>query len=65
MRREYTGRSLTLDRVVYNIGVISKSRMLQRAMASMSRRLKLQKFSMTLNLRDIQRVCLVKPLGTG
>lgn len=61
-RLDYTGRSLTLDRVVYNIGVISKSRSLQRIAASASRRLRLQKVSMTVNLRDIQRACLVKPL---
>jgi 2-polyprenyl-3-methyl-5-hydroxy-6-metoxy-1,4-benzoquinol methylase len=60
-RLDYTGRSLTLDRVVYNIGVISKSRNLQRIAASLSRRLHLQEISMTVNLRDIQRVCLVKP----
>ena len=63
-RLDYTGRSLTLDRVVYNIGVISKSRNLQRIGAWLSRRLQLQKISMTINLRDIQRACLVKPLGT-
>jgi 2-polyprenyl-3-methyl-5-hydroxy-6-metoxy-1,4-benzoquinol methylase len=60
-RLDYTGRSLTLDRVIYNIGVISKSRSLQRIAASLSRRLHLQEISMTINLRDIQRVCLVKP----
>ena len=64
-RLDYTGRSLTLDRVVYNLGVISKSRNLQRSAASLSRRLQLQKISMTLNLRDIQRACLVKPLGSN
>jgi 2-polyprenyl-3-methyl-5-hydroxy-6-metoxy-1,4-benzoquinol methylase len=60
-RLDFTGRSLTLDRVVYNLGVISKSRNLQRIAASLSRRLQLQKIHMTINLRDIQRVCLLKP----
>jgi 2-polyprenyl-3-methyl-5-hydroxy-6-metoxy-1,4-benzoquinol methylase len=59
-RLDYTGRSLTLDRVVYNIGVISKSPLLQRISASVSRRLHLQKISVKINLRDIQRACLVK-----
>jgi SAM-dependent methyltransferase len=60
-RLDYTGRSLTLDRVIFNLGVISKSHELQRISASLSRRLQLQKITLTLNLRDIQRVCLVKP----
>ncbi len=60
-RLDFTGRSLTFDRLIYNIGVISKSRNLQRIAGSLSRRLQLQKISMTINLRDIQRVCLIKP----
>jgi 2-polyprenyl-3-methyl-5-hydroxy-6-metoxy-1,4-benzoquinol methylase len=60
-RLKYNGRSLTLDRVVYNIGVISKSRTLQRIAASLSRRLRLHKLRMTINLRDMQRAYLVKP----
>jgi 2-polyprenyl-3-methyl-5-hydroxy-6-metoxy-1,4-benzoquinol methylase len=61
-RLDYTGRSLTLDRVVYNIGVISKNPTLQRVSASVSRHLHLQKIKITINLRDIQRACLVKPV---
>jgi len=60
-QHDYTGRSLTIDRMVYNIGIITKSKGLQRIAASFSRRLQLQKISVTINLRDIQRVCLVKP----
>ena len=63
-RLDYTGRSLTLDRVVYNIGVISKSPIMQRVSASVSRRLHLQRISLKMNLRDIQRACLVKPMGS-
>jgi 2-polyprenyl-3-methyl-5-hydroxy-6-metoxy-1,4-benzoquinol methylase len=59
-RLDYTGRSLTFDRVVYNLGVITKSPILQRVSASVSRRLQLQRINLTLNLRDIQRACLVK-----
>jgi len=64
VRLDYTGRSLTLDRMVYNVGVISKSQTLQRLAGSLSRRAQLNKVSMTINLRDIQRVCLVKPLSS-
>jgi SAM-dependent methyltransferase len=63
-RLDYTGRSLTLDRVVFNLGVISKSQRLQRISAFLSRRLQFQKITLKLNLRDIQRVCLVKPSPT-
>jgi 2-polyprenyl-3-methyl-5-hydroxy-6-metoxy-1,4-benzoquinol methylase len=62
VRLDYTGRSLTLDRVVYNIGVVSKSRTFKQISASLSRLLRLDKFHMTVNLRDMQRVCLAKPL---
>ena len=58
---QYTGRSLTLDRLVYNLGVVSKSAPLQRAAYNFSRRARLNRFAMTVNLRDMQRVCLAKP----
>jgi len=58
---EYVGRTLTLDRLAYNVGVIAKSAFLQRVVSSMSRRLLLQKLSVTVNLRDMQRLCLRKP----
>jgi hypothetical protein len=32
-------------------------------LASLSRAMRLQNVSLTINLRDIQRVCLVKPQG--
>jgi 2-polyprenyl-3-methyl-5-hydroxy-6-metoxy-1,4-benzoquinol methylase len=58
---EYTGRSLTLDRLVYNLGVISKNKVILRSVASLSRRLRLQNVHMTINVRDIQRAYLVRP----
>ncbi len=61
VRLDYTGRSLTLDRLAYNIGVMSKSRKVQQAVAWLSPRLWLNKVSVTINLRDMQRLCLVKP----
>lgn len=60
VRRELPGRSLTLDRLLYNVGVVSKSRALQRAVASASRRMRLNAIPLKVNLRDIQRLCLVK-----
>jgi SAM-dependent methyltransferase len=61
-RVEYTGRSLTLDRLVYNLGIISKSPALQRAAYNVSRRARLNRVRFTVNVRDMQRVCLAKPL---
>ena len=60
-RVEYTGRSLTLDRLVYNLGVISKSTTVQRAAYHLSRRVGLNRFRLTVNVRDMQRICLAKP----
>jgi 2-polyprenyl-3-methyl-5-hydroxy-6-metoxy-1,4-benzoquinol methylase len=60
-RVEYVGRSLTLDRLVYNFGVMTKSRDAQRVLSTLSRRLSLHKLSITLNVRDMQRLYLRKP----
>jgi 2-polyprenyl-3-methyl-5-hydroxy-6-metoxy-1,4-benzoquinol methylase len=58
---EYVGRSLTLDRLAYNIGVMTKSPAVQRLVNSLSRRIFLHKLSVTINVRDMQRVYLTKP----
>jgi 2-polyprenyl-3-methyl-5-hydroxy-6-metoxy-1,4-benzoquinol methylase len=58
---EYGGRSLTLDRLAYNIGVMTKSPAVQRLVNSLSRRIFLHKLSVTINVRDMQRVYLTKP----
>jgi len=62
---EYVGRSLTLDRLAYNIGVISKSIAVQRVAKSLSRRLMFQKLKLTINVRDMQRICVRKPLAVA
>lgn len=61
VRTDYVGRTLTLDRLAYNIGVMSKSPAFKEKAIAGSRRLGLQNHSITLNARDMQRVCLVKP----
>jgi len=58
---QYVGRSLTLDRLAYNVGVMLKSAPLQRWIESLSRRLGLHKIAVHVNLRDMQRVYLRKP----
>ncbi len=56
----YTGRSLTADRLAWNIGVMSKSDRVKGWLDRMSRRLKLEKLRLYLNMRDMQRVCVQK-----
>jgi SAM-dependent methyltransferase len=62
VERNYVGRSLTLDRLAYNVGVISRSKRVKDAIARVSRRLGLQKVAFRLNFRDMQRVLLRKPV---
>jgi 2-polyprenyl-3-methyl-5-hydroxy-6-metoxy-1,4-benzoquinol methylase len=59
-RIDYVGRSLTLDRLMYNVGVISRNQGFKRSLEKMSRRLGLQKVRLYLNMRDMQRLCLQK-----
>jgi SAM-dependent methyltransferase len=61
VRLDYVGRTLTLDRLVYNLGVMSKSKTLEERLIALARRLNLQRLSITLNARDMQRVVLEKP----
>jgi SAM-dependent methyltransferase len=61
-RLRYVGRSLSLDRLAWNLGVMSKSRVVQRALGKASRALKLDKARLHLNMRDMQRVIVQKPL---
>ncbi|WP_165228912.1 class I SAM-dependent methyltransferase [Aquisphaera insulae] len=54
------GRSLSAERLLHNVGIVSKSRGLQRAFWGLSQRLNLDKLKFSLNLRDMQRVCVRK-----
>ena len=56
----YVGRSLTVDRLLWNVGVISKSKSVQRGLDRLTRKLRLQEAHLYLNMRDIQRVCVQK-----
>lgn len=62
LMHDYVGRSMTFDRLLFNVGVISKSKAVQQAVQNASRRLGLSRFSMTVNVHDMQRVCLRKPV---
>jgi SAM-dependent methyltransferase len=57
---DYVGRSLTAERLFYNLGVMSKSPKVKRSLVQAADRLKLSKLILYLNVRDMQRVCVQK-----
>jgi len=59
-RLEFPPRSLTLDRLAHNVGVMSKSPSVQRAVRALSRGRLFHRVKLTMNVRDMQRVCLKK-----
>jgi 2-polyprenyl-3-methyl-5-hydroxy-6-metoxy-1,4-benzoquinol methylase len=60
VRLDYVGRSLTAERLMYNLGVVSKSERTRRALEKISDRLGFKKLKLHLNFRDMQRVCVQK-----
>jgi len=59
------GRSLSLDRLAWNVGVISKSAFIQRLIGSVAAKLQFRKLWVHLNVRDMQRVYFQKPHRPG
>ena len=59
-KTHYVGRSLTLDRLVWNVGVISKSDSVKKILKWISTRLRFNKIWLKLNVRDMQRIYLRK-----
>jgi SAM-dependent methyltransferase len=57
---DYVGRSLTGERILYNVGVISKSPRIKASLERLSYRLGLERLKFRFNLRDMQRVCVRK-----
>jgi hypothetical protein len=51
---------LTVDRLLYNLGVIGKSGTIKKVLEKASRSLHLNSLNLYLNLRDMQRVCVRK-----
>jgi SAM-dependent methyltransferase len=60
-QQRYVGRSLSLDRLAWNLGVISKSKAVQKGLHRLSETLRLEKAHLRLNMRDMQRVVVQKP----
>lgn len=61
LRRAYVGRSLTLDRLLWNVGRISQCKVIQSKLESISRLLRLTKVRLKINIHDMQRVYFKKP----
>jgi SAM-dependent methyltransferase len=61
LRRAYVGRSLTVDRLLWNIGRISKGKAMQSKLESISRLFHLTELRLKVNIHDMQRVYLRKP----
>jgi 2-polyprenyl-3-methyl-5-hydroxy-6-metoxy-1,4-benzoquinol methylase len=62
LQLNYVGRSLTIDRLFWNVGIISKNKYLSQRLAQVSRKAGLNKLHIYLNFRDMQRVCVQKVL---
>jgi 2-polyprenyl-3-methyl-5-hydroxy-6-metoxy-1,4-benzoquinol methylase len=59
----YVGRSLSLERVAWNIGVMSQSEIVQTTLRKLSAGLKLDTMQVRLNTHDMQRIIIRKPDG--
>jgi SAM-dependent methyltransferase len=60
VRYDAVGRSLTLDRLANNLGVVTRSPAVRRFVANLSKKLGLENRYMHLNFRDMQRVVVRK-----
>jgi 2-polyprenyl-3-methyl-5-hydroxy-6-metoxy-1,4-benzoquinol methylase len=57
------GRSLNLERLFWNLGVMSKSHRIQTFLETTARKLRLDRVRLRLNMRDMVRVYCRKPSG--
>jgi SAM-dependent methyltransferase len=55
------GRSLSLDRLLWNLGVISKSESVKNVLLQLSSALKLEQMKIYLNMGDMVRMYFIKP----
>ncbi|MEQ9359376.1 methyltransferase domain-containing protein [Coleofasciculus chthonoplastes] len=61
LKLDYVGRSLTLDRLFYNFGVMSKNKLISDKLNHFSNKFHLNQVSIYINARDMQRAYLMKP----
>lgn len=55
-RVDLVGRTLTLDRFLYNVGVVSRHPLVKKTMARLGSLLRAEKIHFHVNVRDMQRV---------
>ena len=60
VKLDYVGRTLTGERLLYNLAVMSKSPKLRQSLSKLSDRVGLERLKLYLNFRDMQRVCVRK-----
>jgi SAM-dependent methyltransferase len=60
-REDMVGRSLTVDRLIYNVGVMTRSKGIAKALNSGTRAIGLADAAMTFNARDMERIYVGKP----
>ncbi len=65
VRHDAVGRSMTLERLLYNVGVMSRSPATQHSLKRLSSRFRLNRAHVTLNARDMQRFYLENPASTA
>lgn len=63
IKTDYVGRSLSIERLLYNVGIICKRKTIQKTLQNISDRLQLNRLAITLNFRDMQRMYLEKPIS--
>jgi 2-polyprenyl-3-methyl-5-hydroxy-6-metoxy-1,4-benzoquinol methylase len=56
IRVDLVGRTLTLDRLLYNVGLITRSDRIKKWLSRLSAALHLDKFCVYINARDMQRM---------
>ena len=61
LRADRVGRSMNLSRLVYNIGVMSKSPTIQGVLSKAARSSRFDRLSFSLNVRDMEPIYLGKP----
>ena len=60
-REDMVGRSLTLERLSYNLGVISRSPKMRQGINTVLEKSRLKDAAIHLNLRDMERIYCAKP----
>lgn len=61
----YVGRSLSVERLAWNLGVMSKSNTVRKTLSRLSDVLKLDSLHLSLNMRDMQRIIVRKPVESA